>query len=222
MRAPHRLAPWLLVTAIAATGCAPSLVDGRYACPDGLCPSGWFCHADGLCRQAMPSDGGVDGSGGDAQVAFLTPCTDDATCGGMRCYRGAEGDWPTGFCSPRCGSDPDCSALPHGPVCDDGPDVCIVLCDDIDGFCPTGLRCVGFFRDSTDPVATLGDCRATDAPIAASSQTSCTADLDCFAFDEFCAEGRCARPCSLSPALPCATSESCVTSAVGLVCRPRT
>ena len=200
--------------------CSPALVDGRYSCPDGRCPSGWSCHADAVCRQAAPSDAGLDASSPDAAVEPLTPCTMDDECGALRCYRGPTGDWPTGRCSPACTMDRDCVALPGTPVCDtSSSDRCILLCDETAPDCPAGLGCVGIFRDSSDPGSTLGECRPTDAPIAASSGRTCANDFDC-GLEETCAELRCARPCDRA-SLPCAMGEDCVSSMAGDVCRLR-
>jgi len=202
--------------------CSPTLVDGRYACPDGRCPSGWFCHADRVCRQAAPADGGVDAHDPvDAPVEPLTPCTTDAECGALRCYRGPDDDWPTGRCSPACTMDRDCIVLPGTPACDTASsDRCILLCDETAPSCPAGLGCVAIYRDSGNPSTTLGECRPTDAPITASSGRACTDDLDC-GVEETCAEMRCARPCTRG-ILPCATGEECVASAAGDVCRSAT
>jgi hypothetical protein len=202
--------------------CSPTLVDGRYTCPDGRCPSGWFCHEDRVCRQAAPSDAGADAPVlADAAVEPLTTCTTDAQCGALGCYRGPNDDWPTGRCSPSCGMDRDCVSLPGTPVCDTvSSDRCILLCDEADSACPAELRCVAIYRDSGDPSTTLGECRPTDAPITASSGAACTDDLDC-GVEETCAEMRCARPCARG-VLPCASGEECLPSMAGDVCRRAT
>jgi hypothetical protein len=229
MTSPTRTAlpAWLplacLGLATSLSACAPALVDGRYACPDGRCPSGWFCHADRVCRQAAPDAGPepADGAQLDAAVEPLTPCTTDAECGALRCYRGPDDDWPTGRCSPACTMDRDCVSLPGTPACDTvGSDRCILLCDETDPSCPAALRCVAIYRDSRDPRSTLGECRPSDAPITVSSGAACTEDLDC-GVEETCAEMRCARPCARG-VLPCASGEECLPSMAGDVCRRAT
>jgi len=210
---------------LALAACAPALTDGRYACPDGRCPSGWSCHADRVCRIAAPSDAGTDASAPDApavdaQVSYLTPCTRDEGCGGMRCFRGYDDTpWPEGFCTPACRDQTACGALPFSPVCNDLVQACVVLCDETDPDCPPGLQCVGIFREAELPDETLGDCRPIAAPVARSTQETCAKKGDCLEYDETCADMRCARPC-IRGVLPCAADEICEASSIGDVCRP--
>ena len=207
----------MLTAGLFLAACSPPLLDGQYTCADGRCPSGWFCHADQVCRRAAPGDAGADAAP-DAAVALLSSCTDDTACGALRCNRGPEHDWPTGRCVPTCTMDRDCLALPGSPSCDTtGTDLCVLFCDELDSDCPSDLRCVAVFRESRDPTTTLGECRPPDAPIAPSSDRTCADDLDC-GLEELCAETRCARPCARG-VLPCAVGETCVPSAVGDVCR---
>ncbi|HJL03737.1 MAG TPA: hypothetical protein RMH85_06735 [Polyangiaceae bacterium LLY-WYZ-15_(1-7)] len=77
-------------------GC-PDPEEGVFTCPDGACPSGWFCHSDGYCRAdpedladaAMDAsddaavDGGADAgedaatdAGPDAEVDACVPGSD--------------------------------------------------------------------------------------------------------------------------------------------------
>lgn len=50
----------LLLTSLllAATGC-PEIRDDHFACPDGLCPSGFVCHPDDVCRRGPVEDAGM-------------------------------------------------------------------------------------------------------------------------------------------------------------------
>src|SRR5688500_18232706 len=51
-----------------AAGCGITARPGQFRCPDGRCPSGLVCAADGVCRTpGAPADGGPPGlDGGDA------------------------------------------------------------------------------------------------------------------------------------------------------------
>lgn len=221
-----RAASAVAIGSLVLAACAPSLSDGRYACPDGRCPSGWFCHADRVCRIAAPSDAGTDVGAPDApaidaQVDFLTTCASDDECGSMRCYRGYDdAPWPEGYCTPACRMQSQCSPFAFGPICNDLMQACVVLCDETTATsCPPDHRCVGTYREAEDPDSTLGECRPESAPIARSSQGACTGDDDCLEYDESCADMRCARPCQRG-VLPCGEGEDCVTTSIGDFCRP--
>ncbi len=213
----------LLLTMLELAACSPTLTDGRYACPDGRCPSGWSCHADRVCRIAAPSDAGTDAAAPDspsvdAQAPFLTSCTTDEACGGMRCYRGDDDDWAAGYCTPACREMAACSGLMFSPFCNDVVRACVVLCDETDTSCPPGFRCIGVFREAEDPDSTLGECRPLAVPIPPSSRATCTEDLDC-AVEENCSDMRCARPCARG-VLPCAEGDVCTATSIGDLCIP--
>jgi hypothetical protein len=234
-------AAWgLLLVWFAHAGCAPPLTEGRYTCPDGRCPPGWSCDATRVCRRAPAADdasvdvtdASVDVTDAsvdvtDAQLALDTaPCARDADCASGRCYRGAERNWATGYCSRGCTMFPDpvCVGLAtvSYPQCDYLERICILTCGSEDVRCPDGQRCVGIGVRDRPGQSAYGECYPVSAPIQAGQH--CEGAADCgYDVDLDCVEGWCTRACSTRAGreLPCPDGEVCMPSASnGEVCRP--
>ncbi len=70
------------VAACAAAGCyGPSLADGQYSCPDGVCPSGFACTKCGRCvKQGEPIDDAPCGPCMNGACPAPQVCTDCGLC----------------------------------------------------------------------------------------------------------------------------------------------
>ena len=214
---------WLLapLVVLGLAGCPPALTEGRYSCVDDVCPPGWHCHSDDVCRSAPEGDAGGPPGADAARPArsALSACTSDADCDSGECYRGGPRVWRVGYCSLACASDGACEPLGPGAHCDDiFESRCNVRCTESDTDCPGGFQCVAIFR-AGDTLA-LGECFPLGAPIRPSGD-ACTDDTDCADADFNCISNRCHRPCTTGRDLACAPGERCVpTASDGEICTP--
>lgn len=184
------------LAALFLLACTPQLDDGFYTCPDGACPSGWFCHSTGYC---YTTEEGV-------LTAFGETCAAAEACETGFCDLGAAGTWSIGFCSRSCSSSEEC---PTGSGCSPWG-TCLRLCASA-APCPLSTQCVGFYLERTTPVV-LGACMPETEPVLAGVGAACAADPECEIFRHTCAMrnsiGLCARPCG--EGFVCGANEACM------------
>jgi Protein of unknown function (DUF1566)/Calcium-binding EGF domain/EGF domain len=227
-RSRHPLVWALLACAIGA--CKASLPSGLYACEDGRCPPGQYCHRDGICRAELESDAGGDGSAGSEDGGTEAgPGTDDGSIdagptvadGGGReggaAGGGGEDGGPTGAVEDsgappevdggrQITGDPDPCAENHGG-CDP-----LAACTKVDeravcGVCPTGYDDVA--GDGTQ-CRDIDEC-GTDAHGCDATTQRCEnlpGAHACPCLDGFHASG---SACTLN--VPCPQSSECATEA---------
>lgn len=181
----------LLGAASLVAGCSVQIRDGQFACTDGRCPTGWYCHADQLCHPTPdldPADASMDArldAGADAGADAGTDApvdTPTVTCSGEGsvCTRG---DGPGLCCGGRC-IDPNSDATNCGTcgnACGVGTPRCLAgdcveclpgldACNDslacTDDVCSGAGTCVNTIN-CPPLVPTTQDCR---------SGVTCTAD----------------------------------------------
>jgi hypothetical protein len=174
----------VLLTALLgfANGCTPDLAEGRYTCPDEICPDGWHCLSDGRCHEQL-----------------LPPY---AVCGGHEdcvsgvCYSGPETNTFPGYCSDECTSANQCAPNPDASrdeVC--GMNHCLVECH-ADEDCDLPARCLvapgAAGKKACYNVATLT--YSSKSPCVAGT---CPAPLACIRDSNFDSLGVCAWPCGM-------------------------